>query len=36
MLALGAGVLLSVGLLACWFPARRVARLSPSLALREE
>ncbi len=35
MLALGAGLLLAVGLIACWLPARRVTQISPSLALRD-
>ncbi|HET9485755.1 MAG TPA: FtsX-like permease family protein, partial [Xanthomonadales bacterium] len=35
MLALGGALLLAVGLLASWIPARRVARISPNLALRE-
>ena len=35
MLALGSGLRLMVGLVACWLPARRVARISPSLALRD-
>lgn len=34
-LAGGAGLLLAVGWLACWLPARRVTRISPNLAMRE-
>lgn len=36
MLALCAALLLTVGMVACWLPARRVTRISPSLALRGE
>ncbi|HVF34165.1 MAG TPA: FtsX-like permease family protein, partial [Candidatus Saccharimonadia bacterium] len=35
MVALGGALLLGVGTLASWLPARRVARISPNLALRE-
>ncbi len=35
MLVLGGAVLLAVGLLASWLPARRVARISPNQALRD-
>lgn len=31
-----AAVLTGVGLLACWFPARRAARINPTLAMRVE
>ena len=30
-----AGVLLAVGALACWVPARRVSRIAPNAALRD-
>jgi putative ABC transport system permease protein len=36
MLVATAVVLLVVGAVSCWLPARRVAQLSPSLALRDE
>lgn len=36
MLVPTAALLLAVGAFACWLPARRVARVSPSLALRDE
>ncbi len=36
MLALGAAILLVVGMMACWLPARRVARIAPGIALRDE
>jgi putative ABC transport system permease protein len=36
ILASAAALMLALGVLACWLPARRVAQLSPNLALREE
>jgi putative ABC transport system permease protein len=35
VLAVAGAVLLAVGALACWLPARRVARIAPNVALRD-
>jgi ABC-type antimicrobial peptide transport system permease subunit len=35
MLVAAGAVLLAVGALACWLPARRVASIAPNVALRD-
>jgi ABC-type antimicrobial peptide transport system permease subunit len=35
MLVAAGTVLLAVGALACWLPARRVASIAPNVALRD-